>query len=226
MCWGSMNKKYTASAAIYDLLESIKLNEKAQINDMYFDVLSAYKESHRYYHTLDHIADCFEEYEEVKQLFMHPLLSKYVLLMHDVVYIPGFKYNEAASAAKAKLMSHSLGLSEYDTNLVDVGIYATDHTVDKLDSILDDNFSDEKLIKDIDLSILGSNWDKFKIYENCIRKEFGFFPDMIYNEGRKAFLSTLLAEPKIFLTDYFYEKYEKKARENIKHLLDVLTTGK
>ena len=224
-CWGAMNKKYTASAAIYDLLESIKANKKINVNDLYFDILSAYKESHRYYHTLSHIADCFEEFEEVKHLFKNPLISKYVLMNHDIVYIPCFKYNEAASAVKTQLMSYNLGLSEGDVHLATVGIHATNHSSFDLKS-LDDKFSDEKLIADIDMCILGANRTKFMDYEIGIRKEFGFCSDAHYIEGRVAFLSTLLAEPKIFLTAYFYDKHEKKARENVKHLLEILTVGK
>jgi predicted metal-dependent HD superfamily phosphohydrolase len=226
--WGSMNNSLGIKLiiAITEVFDSLSVDKAYDTNPMIRDALNAYSESHRYYHNLTHIKDCFEEFEEVKDLFKHSLLSKYVLINHDLVYIPGFKDNETASAARAKLMSQSLGLSEEEAHLVTVGILATNHSNTKLDSLLDNNFSDEKLIKDIDLSILGADRNKFMAYEIGIRKEFGFCSDADYIEGRDVFLSTLLASSRIYLTGYFYDKYEKKARENINHLLDVLTAGK
>ena len=63
--------------------------------------------------------------------------------------------------------------------------------------------------------MLGSSEDVYRTYTQNIRKEYATYSDDIYHEGRQKVLRHFLEKEKIYMSDYFYELYEKKARENI-----------
>ena len=68
---------------------------------------------------------------------------------------------------------------------------------------------------DIDLSILGRAPDVFEKYEADIRQEYRWVPSVIYNRKRADVLDSFLQRERIYLTQPFFDKYEKPARENI-----------
>ncbi|MNJ03033.1 hypothetical protein D3C73_1632060 [compost metagenome] len=55
-----------------------------------------------------------------------------------------------------------------------------------------------------------------------MRQEYAIYPDLVYNPGRKNVLLHFLAMDRIFKTDYFFEKYEKPARENLRKEAELL----
>ena len=69
---------------------------------------------------------------------------------------------------------------------------------------------------DIDLAILGQEQDIFKEYEDNIRKEYIYVPKEIFNPKRSEILQSFLDRKSIYLTDYFKDKYEEIARDNLK----------
>lgn len=79
-----------------------------------------------------------------------------------------------------------------------------------------------RLIADIDLSILGSNY--FSEYEALVRAEYAGVPYAVYARGRRDFLEKFLAlrGGQIFQTDVFRDRYEVQAQENIAELLEKL----
>jgi len=77
------------------------------------------------------------------------------------------------------------------------------------------NDSDTKYLIDIDLAILGSSSDRYDLYRTNIRKEYAWVKKSAYAMGRKNILENFLRKKRIYLTDYFYEKYEIAARSNI-----------
>ena len=83
--------------------------------------------------------------------------------------------------------------------------------------------SDTNYFTDADLSILGKSWKTYEEYYQQIRKEYKIYPDFIYNSGRKKALQHFLKMDRIFKTDYFFEKYEIQARENLQNELQILT---
>jgi predicted metal-dependent HD superfamily phosphohydrolase len=72
------------------------------------------------------------------------------------------------------------------------------------------------LFTDADLCVLGAEPEVYKLYTTQVRKEYGLYPDLVYNPGRKKVLQHFLAMPRIFKTDFFFEKYENAARRNLK----------
>lgn len=76
------------------------------------------------------------------------------------------------------------------------------------------------------MSILGRAPDVFDLYEQGVRREYAHIPQKDWNNGRGNFLKSI-ASP-LFLTDYFKQRYEVQAQDNIarsvaKHLRPLHT---
>jgi len=76
--------------------------------------------------------------------------------------------------------------------------------------------SDTNHFTDADLSILGQSWETYSLYCQNVRKEYAVYPDLVYNPGRKKVLNHFLAMDSIFKTDYFYNKFDRQAKENLR----------
>jgi predicted metal-dependent HD superfamily phosphohydrolase len=204
------------------LLCQVNLKGKeVHVIQMSYDIINSYGESFRHYHTLEHIADCFQEFEEVKKHFTKPTLAKFALLYHDIIYIPGYQGNEDASAARAELDAYRLGLERQDRKYITDCVSITAHPICI-------SSKDQEFVHDIDYSILGQDREKFLKYEDGIRKEFSAVNDEnAYRQGRLEFLARLSnLVDNIYLTDHFHKKYEKKSRENINYSIKLLSRGK
>ncbi len=80
-------------------------------------------------------------------------------------------------------------------------------------------YIDEEILCDIDLMILGAAKNTFDAYENGIRKEYAWVPDEIYRRERVKVLNGFLARPRIYYRPKFFEKYEARARGNLRQLI-------
>jgi predicted metal-dependent HD superfamily phosphohydrolase len=210
--------------AITEILKSVTSKDTSDdlIYNIMTSILENYEEHYRHYHDVEHLIACLNEFQEVEQLVKQPDIVKFALLYHDIVYIPGYSNNEDASVCRAMLDAYKLGIDENSRSRIGLYIGATNHL----------NLSateDGKIVKDIDLAILGQDRDKFIDYEHKIRKEYSFLNDKEFKEGRRSFLIKLL-EPKylynsLYKTQYFRKKYEEKARENIKYSIEVLNAN-
>lgn len=84
------------------------------------------------------------------------------------------------------------------------------------------NDNDTNLLLDIDLSILGKSTAEYRKYCDNIRKEYLMYPDFMYNKGRKKVLKSLLELDSIYKTDFFKQKYENQAKENLRQEISQL----
>ena len=75
---------------------------------------------------------------------------------------------------------------------------------------------------DIDLAIFGRSWEEVMAYEAGIMLEYGYVDEKEYRERRKEVLTSFLNKPRIYQTDYFHQKYEVHAKENLKRLIEFL----
>lgn len=215
-----MSEFLVTRGTIEEFLNQINLRGKeAHTAQMAYDIVNSYGESHRHYHTLEHIADCFKEYEEVKKNFTKPTMAKFALLYHDIIYIPGYNCNEDVSANRAEMDLLRLGFKRWEC------LYVT-HCITSTEGLICVESKDQEVLHDIDYAILGQDREKFDAYEKAIRKEFCTCDDDRYQQGRVRFLTETLKQKHIYLTDHFRKKYEKKARESIKYLIGILSKVK
>lgn len=179
------------------------------------DLVARYAEPQRAYHTLQHIAECFDRLEEAGDVAERALFG-IALFAHDVIYDPTAKDNEEQSAAWATRLLHAAGVSREIEAEVSRLILATKH-----DQVPADPAA--QLIVDIDLSILGAERPRYDEYEAQIRREYSFVPDDAFRLGRAAILRKFLERPAIFSTAHFHERYEARARENLASSLERFT---
>jgi predicted metal-dependent HD superfamily phosphohydrolase len=185
-----------------------RLSAQGDASAVYDDLVAHYSEPHRAYHTLQHIEDCLDELEQVRDLAANPDAVELALWYHDAIYDTKTRNNEERSAALAVEMVRNASLPDnFGQSVVNL-IVATKHSSTPSDS-------DVQLLVDIDLSILGQTEGRFDEYERQVRKEYEWVTDGTFAAGRSAILKLFLGRPSIYATQFFRDKYEKRARQNI-----------
>jgi predicted metal-dependent HD superfamily phosphohydrolase len=176
---------------------------------------AAYAETGRAYHTAEHIRDCLAELDLTRSLAQHPDEVEAALWFHDAVYLPGASDNEEQSAELART-ALSRGASPVEvTSRIAALVLATRHMTLP-------TTSDEQLICDIDLSVLGRQPAEFDDFERRIRQEYAWVPEPVYRRERTAMLSGFLRRHSIYQTDQFRLRYELSARANVNRMIAEL----
>ena len=177
----------------------------------------AYQESHRRYHTLEHVEDCLAELARPPGLSAHDRqVLEWAIWWHDAVYDPTRSDNEAKSAELARRDLAALGASEADRDEVGRLILLTKgHEVETHDRL-------GAILVSIDLSILGRAPDGYDRYAAQVREEYGFVPEALYRAGRAAVLRHFLEAPVIYPDPAFRARLEAPARANLERELQTL----
>ena len=193
-----------------DLLAKYTDNS-ALINEFYADIKKRYSSSGRYYHNLEHILkmlNTIKQYEGA-ELFTDNIY--FAAWYHDVIYNPLRKDNEKLSADFAERQLKQLNVEKDNIDVIKHLIIRTQNHF-----FTENNENDElKLFLDADIETLGSKRDVYIKNTHNIRKEYKVIPDIIFNKGRRKILNKFLDTEYIYRTEYFRNKYEKQARENI-----------
>jgi predicted metal-dependent HD superfamily phosphohydrolase len=174
----------------------------------YERLTTAYAGPQRHYHNQQHIAECLAEYDSVRHLARQPAAVELALWFHDAVYDPKAGDNEERSAALARQCLAEAGASSALAESTAKLVMATKSHEVGADA-------DAALMVDVDLSILGKNETRFSEYERQIREEYTWVPQPVFVTKRAEILQRFLDRPQIFTTDWFWEKYERQARENL-----------
>lgn len=172
-----------------------------------------YREPHRRYHDPDHLAHCLAEFDVAKAHIDRPDEVEMAIWFHDVINEPGSRENEQLSADYFREKSRDIMNPEFIETVVDL-ILATIHDSPPTDP-------DRQFICDIDLSSFGCPWECFLRDSAAVKAEFPG-TDAEYYRGKTAFLENMLARPRIFNSDFFHERYEQQARENVQLLLQMI----
>ena len=172
-------------------------------------LFSLYEIPYRDYHNINHIEHCLKELDSYSKDFLD-FIIELSIFYYDAVYAPKEKDNEKRSCDWAEFDLTMMKIPADDILKLKRLIMATKHDVYPNDR------EDEKIIVDIDLSILGQDEKIFNKYCIGIREEYSHVEDYGYAKSRKKFLQKLLERPRIYQTNFFHEKYEVIARENIK----------
>ena len=178
-------------------------------------LLDAYREPQRHYHTLAHIEHCMSMFDLCESLCAWPDALEIAIWMHDVILVPGKRDNEALSAQL--YMDLSVGRHDDEMRaLINRLIMATLHDGNSLED------ADSIYMVDIDLSSFGLSWDEFLRDSLDLRAENPHLSDSEYRLNQTGFQRMLLARPRFFLSDFFFERYEKQARNNLDRYFEYL----
>jgi len=185
------------------------------VNRLWKEISDNYSESKRYYHNLEHLDKLLEELTNIKDKLEDWNTILFSLFYHDIIYNATRKDNEKRSAELAIERMMEIGVEEVIIESTKLHILAT-----KSHSIAIN--SDTNYFTDADVSILGYDWEVYSKYFLAVRKEYKVYPNVVYKAGRKKVLNHFLAMERIFKTDYFYDRYEKRAKENMNKELALI----
>ncbi|MBM0741560.1 hypothetical protein JOY44_08015 [Phormidium sp. CLA17] len=184
--------------------------------ELYELICARYAEPHRRYHTLQHLNECFNHFEQIREQATHPPEVELAIWFHDAIYELASKDNEQKSAEWVRTSVIAHGLPEAIGDRVYSLIMATKH-----DAI--PTSRDAEVLVDVDLGILAAEPERFDEYEQQVRAEYKWVPELIYRRERGKILKGLMGRSQIYSTPLFQDRYEAKARQNLIRSLTKLT---
>lgn len=185
---------------------------------------AAYATPPRAYHDFHHVQEVLRHFAEVSVGPGWTQSSEVYLavLYHDAVYEAGRKDNEARSAGLAMAqMAQWLPEAGIDAVRVAELINLTArHGQFSPGDFGDDGFAlDTRHFLDCDMAILGAEAAVFDAYDRGIQEEYrGHVPAIVFRYNRQRFLRGLLARERIFLSDWFHQRYDATARANLRRV--------
>jgi len=191
-------------------------SDPAGLRARFDEVQSRYTETHRRYHTPVHIVHCLQQFDAARELMDNADAVELTVWYHDVVYDIGVHGNEARSAEFFR--RHAAGeLSDEMIETVHDLIMVTMHLC-SLPST-----ADQAYLVDIDLSSFGLPWERFLRDSVFVREEFPEIPDAIFYPKQQIFLLELLNREHFCFTEFFRDRHERQARDNISAYLRSLS---
>jgi len=176
-------------------------------------LINSYCEPQRHYHTLAHIEHCLGMFDQCKSLVSNPDALEIAVWFHDVIFEPGRHDNEALS--KELYLYLSIKVHEPELRgLVGRLIMATLHDGSSLED------DDARYMVDIDLSSFGLSWDEFLRDSDNLRLENPQVSDAEYYFNQGNFQNHLLGRERFYLSDFFSQRYESRARDNLTRYFD------
>jgi predicted metal-dependent HD superfamily phosphohydrolase len=194
----------------------------ADLIDLFFnEIVRKYTSSRRHYHNLQHIQALLDFCDNYAAQLMDADVVAFSIFYHDIIYNVLRKDNEPRSAQLAVTRLQSLSVPPEKTAQVKLYIEATQtHAI--MATVT--HTGDLQLFLDFDMSILGAGWAAYEAYTQQVRREYRIYPDKIYYPGRKQFLQHCLQAEHIFQTPVFGDRYEARARENMKQELAAMNS--
>lgn len=156
-----------------------KWNIKCDVNTL----LAMWNESHRAYHTLNHLNDVIDQINESKSKYSEKEYEKLMLtaLFHDCVYDPMRSDNEEKSAD----FFMECCQDKSNTDVLEVKQMILDTKTHEATTNLSESFNH------YDMSIVERDFDQLLEWENGIHEEFKAYGEA-YKEGRLKFLESIL----------------------------------
>ena len=187
---------------------------------------AAYASTPRAYHDFNHVREVLRHHAEVaagpgwaqsEETFL-------AVLYHDAVYEAGRGDNETRSAELAVAeIAKWLPEASIDASRVAELIELTArHGQFSPDDFGDDaTAGDTRHFLDCDMAILGAEPAVFDAYDRGIATEYrGTIPAWLFRLNRRRFLKSLLGKPRIYLSEFFHERYDARARSNLRRAIN------
>ena len=184
-------------------------------SSIYARLLAAYRETPRFYHNEEHLAECLAVFDQMRDLARRPEAVECALWFHDAVYDPRASNNEEQSAILAAEVLNNAGVAPARIKEIEHLILATKNHQPG-------DRPDAQVVIDADLSILGQPELRFWRYEAGIASEYAWVPCDAYRQKRSEILTRFLARPAIYQTPYAAGHYEQSARKNLGSAIEKL----
>lgn len=183
-------------------------------------VITRYAEPWRHYHDETHISEMGIHLTEAEKdgVKIHDGAAACAfVLWHDAIYDPQAPHgrNETLSAelcrAEFAAIAEPVSVERACTAILATIGHAPPKDISACPDIA--------ILLDVDLSILGADAERFQEYAAAIRKEYAHVPDEVYVPKRREVLGRFLQRDRLYLTDWAHERWDGRARENLRTLL-------
>lgn len=189
--------------------------EFATTEEVFGEIVQAYTQPDRHYHTLAHLAQVLQVIEDLQPYAQHLAAVQFAAWFHDVVYDSHAQDNEAQSAAMAQRALASIGVTE---NLrIEVGrliLCTQSHHAEP-------NDGNAQVLLDADLSILSSDEQAYQAYAIAIRQEYHWVAKAVYRHKRRQVLINLLQRSPLYYTPPM-QKQTAIAQRNLEYEIQQL----
>lgn len=172
-------------------------------------LMNAYQQPQRKYHTLQHLEECLRLLDANFHLAERPAEVEMALWFHDAVYDVKGSSNEAQSAQAATDALLPAGVDQAAIERIGELILATRHAVLPTGT-------DQQLLVDIDLAILGAEPQRFAEYELQIREEYRWVPKAEFCRKRSEILQMFLARTPLYHTPPLRQQLQEQAHGNLR----------
>jgi len=185
---------------------------------------AGYTESHRAYHTWEHVAGLLEKLSEFSDLSTRSEIIAVSVFWHDVVYTTqnqdgGLRPDYENVRASAELFRQYTLLKQPDADAVYDLIMATaNHLQARAKKQYYAGFAgDLDLFLDLDLSSLASPWEEFVEGLARIRTEFSWASEVVFCSIQRQILESFAkADVRLYRRAETSEKWLDAARANLK----------
>lgn len=183
------------------------------------EVKVAYAQPPRAYHNFAHVQALLHHYRDVADGpgWEQPLEVLLAVLYHDAIYEAGRGDNEQRSAQLAQV---AIGRWLPETDVDVARVIALIELTARHGSLRGEELDhDAALFLDSDMAILGAPEPVFDAYDHGIAEEYrGKVPGFLFRLNRRRFLKGVLAQPRIFFSDFFHARYDAPARANLRRV--------
>lgn len=179
------------------------------------NLVAAWSEPHRRYHSVAHLRDILARVEELAPLAEDADAVRLAAWFHDAVY-EGRPDDEERSALRAERDLSALGVAPH---LVDEVARLVRVTITHDPAPGDRN---GEVLSDADLSALAVPGEMYRRNTAAIRAEYPHIPDEVFGKGRLQVLLGLLEGPGVFRTRLGRLLWESAARANLRAELAAL----
>jgi predicted metal-dependent HD superfamily phosphohydrolase len=210
----NLKKTTVLKETFIELLTNYTDNDRLT-NELWAEIEKNYSSKKRHYHTLQHLDSLLMQLTDIKGEIQDWNTILFTLYYHDLVYNSLKSNNEEKSAELAEKRMKQISVPIDKIERCKNQILATKSHIKSTDS-------DTNYFTDADLSVLGQSWETYTTYFQNVRKEYAIYPDAVYNPGRKKVLNHFLAMDRIFKTDFFYNKFETQAKQNLQKEIALL----
>jgi predicted metal-dependent HD superfamily phosphohydrolase len=190
----------------YNAIESFDYN-KIIADNIFSEVIGAYSQPHRYYHTLQHLYFVLTKIADLQILVKNLSVVKMAAFFHDFVYDTHANNNEEKSVEYTEKILQNLSIPNSIINETKHLILSTKHH--------QANDIDAQVFLDADLAILATTPIEYQAYTQAIRQEYHWVNENEYIISRRQVLENFLQRQYIYFTPLMIESSEKLARWNI-----------
>jgi len=174
----------------------------------------------RGYHGWSHPLALLQLLADAEASLHDPLAVRCAILLHDAIYEPRKADNEARSAELARQLLQGVVPDASLERAVRMIEATARHAIPA--HLPASEAADMAMFLDMDLSILGASPEAFDAYEAGVRHEYREIPEPAFRQGRATILEGFVARDALYMSDWGRERFEAKARENLKRSIAQL----